>query len=213
MSFNVRPLDRLRLSHAALSYARHGWDVMPGAVFTGERYRCDDPGCPTVGCHPALERWEDAASHDTRLVAAWWRRTLYTVLLPTGRTFDVLEVPAHLGALATRGPAREEILGPVAITASGRWMLFVRPGQPLRPELEEHLGVVLHGERSWVPAPPTGQPGARVRWEVSPTEVDWRLPHSYAVQRELVDVLTAMNPPQPLQLPFRRTIRPVQQAA
>ncbi|HET8658799.1 MAG TPA: bifunctional DNA primase/polymerase [Micromonosporaceae bacterium] len=213
MSVHVRSLDRLRLRHAAVSYARHGWDVTPGAVFTGERYRCDDPGCQTVACHPALEEWERAASHDPDVVAAWWRQTPYAVLLPTGRAFDVLEVPAHLGVLVTRGPARQEIHGPVAVTASGRWMLFVSPGQPLRPELEEHLGVVLHGPGSWVPAPPTPQPHARVRWESSPAEVEWRLPQSYAVQREIVDVITAMTPAPPLRLPYRRTVRPTPRAA
>ncbi|WP_173079245.1 bifunctional DNA primase/polymerase [Phytohabitans rumicis] len=197
-------LDRSRLRHAALRYAEHGWDVTPGACLSGARFACARPGCPTMGCHPALEQWEDAATSDHGQVLTWWRRQPHAVLLPTGRAFDVLEVPAHLGLRvlgAARlhagvvGPGRGQVRGPVAVTPTGRWMLLVRPGDPLRPELDESLDVVRHGAGSWIPAPPTRLPEGPVRWAASPEETRWRLPDSYAVQGMLVDALGAVRLP------------------
>jgi hypothetical protein len=197
-------LDRSRLRHAALRYAEHGWDVTPGACLAGGRFACARPGCPTMGCHPALEQWEDTATSDHGQVLAWWRRQPHAVLLPTGRAFDVLEVPAHLGLRvlgAARlhagvvGPGRGQVRGPVAVTPTGRWMFLVRPGDPLRPELDDSLDVVRHGPGSWIPAPPTRLPEGPVRWAASPEETRWRLPDSYAVQGMLVDALGAVRLP------------------
>ena len=39
-------LDRVQLRRQALNYAGHGWDVMPGAYLTGDRFSCG-PGCRT----------------------------------------------------------------------------------------------------------------------------------------------------------------------
>lgn len=192
--------DRARLRRGALRCAEHGWDVTPGAHLAGNRFVCARPGCPTTGCHPALERWDEAASADREQVMAWWQRQPHALLLPTGRAFDVLEVPAHLGLRvlgAARlhagvvGPGRGQVRGPVAVTPTGRWMFLVRPGDPLRPELADSLDVVRHGPGSWIPAPPTRLPEGLVRWSVSPEETRWRLPDSYAVQGMLVDALGA----------------------
>lgn len=199
-------LDRSRLRNAALRYAEHGWDVTPGAPLTGGRFDCARPGCPTMGCHPALEGWEDAATSDRGRVADWWQRHAHAVLLPTGLAFDVLEAPAHLGLRvlgAARlhagivGPGRGQVRGPVAVTPTGRWMFLVRPGDPLRPELDESLDVVRHGRGSWIPAPPTRLPEGVVRWSVSPEETRWRLPDSYAVQGMMVDALGAVAATRP----------------
>lgn len=184
MGWAMRTLDRPRLGRAAARYATRGWDVVPGAFFAGARSRCDDPGCPTVGCHPASGLWQEMATHDPALVEAWWRHTPYAVLLPTGRTFDVIEVPAYLGRAALGLRARPP--GPVAVAASGRWMFFVRRGDGLRPELASRVDIVLHGRGSWVPAPPTREPIGRSRWEVSPVVVGWRLPRSYVIQELLI---------------------------
>jgi hypothetical protein len=194
------PFDRLTLRRAAVRFADHRWDVVPGAWLAGCRFACERPGCPTTSCHPALEGWERAASADPQRVGAWWRTRPHAVLLATGNAFDALEVPTHLGRrllAAARlhagvvGPGRGQLRGPVAATPTGRWMFLVRPGDPLRPELETSLDVVRHGPGSWLPAPPTRMPEGRVRWIVPPEEVAWRLPDSYALQRMLVDALNA----------------------
>ncbi len=215
MRWNTRPpfdpsvlVEKTRLRRAALRYAGHGWPVTPGAVLAGQRFVCGRAGCPTVGAHPALDRWEWSASTQPSTVATWWQHRAYTVLLVTGTAFDVLEVPAHLGSRilgATTlgaGIGRPEVRGPVAVTPTGRWMFWVRPGDPLRPELADCLDVIRHGESSWVPAPPTRAVEGRVRWAVSPEQVQWRLPASYPVQSMLVDALGAPGRPvRPAPLP------------
>ncbi|HEU4348844.1 MAG TPA: bifunctional DNA primase/polymerase [Actinoplanes sp.] len=207
--------DRLVLRRAALRYAAHGWAVTPGACFAGHRFTCGRPGCPIMGCHPATESWEDDACSDPAQVAHWWRRRPYTVLLATGWTFDVLEVPAAMGlrVLGTArlhagllGPERADVGGPVAVTADERWMFLVRPGVALRSELARCPHVVLHGRGSWVPAAPSQAPGGPVRWAVSPERVHWRLPDPEAVQTMLIDALdtTGRRPMAPA--PTRRPV-------
>jgi len=192
------PFIRLALRRAAVRYADHRWDVVPGAWLAGGRFACERPGCPTTSCHPAVEGWERRASADLSTVEGWWRQRAHAVLLATGGAVDVIEVPSGLGRqvlAAARlhagvlGPGRGQVRGPVAATPTGRWMFFVRPGDPLRPELETSLDVVRHGPGSWVPAPPTRLPEGQVRWILAPEEVSWRLPDSYAVQRMVVDAL------------------------
>jgi hypothetical protein len=169
-----------RLRRAAVRFAEHNWDVVPGAVRQGDRFRCEH-GCPTVACHPDQERWEQALIRDPTEAAQWWADRSRAVLLATGRAFDVLEVPAFLGICT----ARERIDGPVAVTGAGRWMFLVRPGAALRRELAQRPDVVLHGPGSWIPAPPTHPLDGPVRWLVDPEEVGWRLPEPRAVQASL----------------------------
>jgi len=182
--------DRVRLRRAALTYARQGWPVTPGAYLSGARFSCGRPGCPIMNCHPATESWPDDASTDPVRVAGWWRHRPYAVLLATGHAFDVLEVPATLGLRALRpGRPDPETLGPVAATATGRWMFLVRPDQAVRPELAHRVDIVRHGHGSWIPAAPTRAPEGPVRWAVSPEETRWRLPAAEPVQQMLVDAL------------------------
>ncbi|MFC4105643.1 bifunctional DNA primase/polymerase [Micromonospora zhanjiangensis] len=200
-------LDRVRLRRVAMRYAGHGWDVTPGACLARHRFVCGRPGCPTTGCHPALTDWERSATADPARIAAWWRSRPHGVLLATGRAFDAIEVPAHLGqrvvdvtrwATALVGPGGCPGRGPVAVTPTGRWIFLVRPGDPLRPELDRCLFIVRHGLGSWIPAPPTRLPEGPVRWATAPEETRWRLPDPYAVQELLVDALHATNPAVPV---------------
>ncbi|MBN1171845.1 MAG: bifunctional DNA primase/polymerase [Micromonosporaceae bacterium] len=170
------------LARSAARYASHGWDVVPGASFTGQRFECGQLGCPTVDCHPAIDSWEVNAAHDPGTVAAWWRDAPYTVLLATGRMFDVLEVPAALGRPVLERLPRGAIGGPVAVTPNHRWMFLVRPGCPLADRLAGRADVILHGRGSWVPAPPTRYPQGRVRWRLHPRLVGYRLADPLLVQ-------------------------------
>ncbi|WP_433307396.1 bifunctional DNA primase/polymerase [Actinoplanes sp. CA-030573] len=206
-------LDRVRLRRHALRYAGHGWAVTPGAQLTGHRFVCGRAGCPIMACHPALESWEDSATTDPGQVAEWWRRRPYSVLLATGWTFDALEVPASLG-LRVLGAARlrsavpgSDARGPVAVTAAGRWMFLVKPGEPLRSELDHRLDVVRHGRGSWIPAAPSRMLEGPVRWAVPPEQTRWRLPDPDLVQGLLVDALghaPAARPAVPRQLSTAR---------
>jgi hypothetical protein len=199
----VDRLDRMRLRRHALRYAAHGWAVTPGACLTGSRFACGRPGCPIMACHPALESWEDTASTDAGLVSRWWRRRPHSVLLATGGKFDALEVPATLGARvlsAVRrhgellGPEMSDARGPVLVTAGGRWMFLVKPGEPLRSELEHRLDVVRHGRGSWIPAAPSRMLEGPVRWALSPEQAQWRLPDPDLVQGLLVESLGPVHP-------------------
>lgn len=186
--------SRWRLRQAALTFAAHGWRVIPGACLATDRFDCGRPGCPTMTCHPALEHWEQAACRNSDRIAGWWRYAPHSVLLPTGDAFDVLEVPAPLGVLVAassrwHGPAR----GPVAATPAGRWMFLIQPGQPLPPELARRSDVVRHTHGSWVPAPPTRLADGPVRWIVSPQETAWRLPVPGEPQQLLVDAITGVT--------------------
>jgi Bifunctional DNA primase/polymerase, N-terminal len=191
--------ERVRLRRAALRYAAHGWAVTPGASLHGHRFDCGRPGCPIMGCHPAIDSWEDDATADTARVTAWWRRRPYAVLLATGWTFDVVEVPASVG-LRVLGAIRlhadvhagSDARGPIAVTPSDRWMFLVRPGTPLRPELACQLDVIRHGRGSWIPAAPSRMPDGPIRWAVSPEQAGWRLPGSDVVQDMLVDALAGV---------------------
>jgi hypothetical protein len=181
-------LDRVRLRRAALRYAQHGWAVTPGSYLTGHRFHCGRPGCPITGCHPALDSWVESATGDPDRITGWWRRRPHSVLLTTGVSFDVLEVPRPLARRAAG-------LGPAAVTATGRWMLLVRPGCPLRPELDQRLDVIRHGVGSWIPAPPSRMVEGPVRWGVSPAQVEWRLPAAELVQERLVAALGPVREP------------------
>jgi hypothetical protein len=102
------------------------------------------------------------------------------------------------------GIAQAAAGGPVSVTPAGHWMILVRPGSILRPQLMGRTDVVLHGLGSWVPAPPTREPAGRVRWVVSPAEVRWRLPDPDRVQAQLVDLLPALGLPPPRDRPRDR---------
>jgi hypothetical protein len=165
-------IERLRLRRAALRFTAHGWAVLPSTCPAGSRCACGHAGCQIM------------------------------VLLATGEKFDVLEVPGSVGLRAlgaarlqadVLGPDRADGRGPVAVGPTGRWMFFVRPGLPLRSELDNRLDVLRHGRGSWVPAAPSRMPEGIVRWAVSPDQVHWRLPDSAAVQAMLVDALSALG--------------------
>jgi len=70
-------------------------------------------------------------------------------------------------------------------------MFLVLAGHGLLPELAQQQDVVLHGQGSWVPAPPSPQFGGRVRWEISPQAQSWQPAEPYAVQALMLDAIGA----------------------
>jgi hypothetical protein len=192
-----------KMAIAAQGYAALGWPVCQGARLRGGSRRvvppgqdrkspaagractCDRVGCPAPGAHPLSPAWKREASSDPAVVANWWSTAPQSsILLVTGRIFDVLDVPAGAGsaALARLGQAGIRP-GPVAAGAGDRALFFVASRAAATGEDEWwncHLdcepemvpaiaGLRWHCLDSYVLAPPsTLGGGAAVRWLVKP---------------------------------------------
>jgi hypothetical protein len=188
----LAPVDRLDLLTAALTYVeeRH-WDIVPGAsvVRTDGAWSCScgSDSCPGLGSHPAHRDWQKQITAQPSRVHSWWRdNPEAAVLLPTGRGFDVIDVPEQAGCLALARLERSGVaLGPVAATPTRRLQFFVLPGAKKKvPELlaragwgRSNLDLVCFGDKQWVLAPPSRMGvGGQVQWARPPGEVNRWLP-------------------------------------
>jgi hypothetical protein len=201
---------RRALTRTAVSAVAAGLPVVPGAWWSpGSRsFECDLAGCSRTGPHPAVRNDNSTgqpgavpglAAHAVRQPAAVvtrWNHRPYAVLVPTGESCDVVDVPAALGpGLAVRLDARSA-LGPV-IAAGARWFFLTAPGGQL-PVLGGD--VLMHGQGSWIVLPPSlGPGGAAATWLVRPAAEDWDLP-----TRD--DVVAALPPAQTPSVPAPRSI-------
>ncbi len=174
-----------RMAVAAVGYAAMGWPVCAGAYppgrphHAGETSRscsCDRIGCPAPGAHPMSPAWQLQATADPALVARRWAiRPEANVILVTGRTFDVLDVPAEVGQTALTRMQRSGVQpGPVALSAGNRALFFVATRGAPQDEIEWwscHLdcepetvaqvtGLRWHCRDSYVLAPPSRYPGS-----------------------------------------------------
>lgn len=177
---------RRALVRTAVSAVVAGWPIVPGAWWStsARRFVCDLPACTRTGPHPAVsmpvgaQTFADGlAEHALRhpeVVTARWRRRPYSVLVPTGETCDVVDVPASIGRmLALRLDARQ-LLGPV-IAAGPRWFLLTAPGGERQTALAGD--VLVHGHGSWITLPPSLGPGGEpASWLARPRGSGWTLP-------------------------------------
>lgn len=176
---------RRALTRAAVNAVAAGLPVVPGAWWSAadRRFQCDQADCGRTGPHPAVRSvpgdGDGLAAHAVRQPDVLWRRQPYTVLVPTGETCDVVDVPAALGrSLAVRLDARSG-LGPV-IEAGPRWFFLTAPGGRLPPLGGE---VLVHGRGSWIVLPPSLGPGGEAAtWLVRPTASADRTPGVSPVQ-------------------------------
>ncbi|MFB7084138.1 bifunctional DNA primase/polymerase [Streptomyces sp. NPDC056296] len=107
-----------------------GWAVVPGARAAAGACSCGRRDCPAPGAHPLGFAPEVPAGATLGEASeAWAEFPGAAVMLPVGRTFDVIEVaePAGLRALA-RLERMGLPLGPVTATPQGRVHFFVAPG-------------------------------------------------------------------------------------
>ncbi|MFF9913888.1 bifunctional DNA primase/polymerase [Streptomyces sp. NPDC013457] len=190
-----------QLLDSAVRYAeeRH-WDVFPGtwleAVEGRERCSCGADACASPGAHPARPDWSTQATGSAVGARRMWsKQPKASILLPTGRTFDAIEVPESAGFLALARMERMELtLGPVTCTPERRMFFFVLPGAATKvPDLVRKLGwapasidLTTRGEGFYVAAPPTrvGGHGA-VQWARRPTPANRWLPDA----EELISAL------------------------
>lgn len=164
---------------AALEYVedRH-WEIALGTELLREDGRwacsCGDPGCRAPGAHPAHRDWQKRISGQPSKAHEWWSaHPKASILLPTGRAFDVLDVSEAAGCF---GLARMERagagVGPVAVTPSRRMYFFVLPNsRPKTGRLLAALGwsrttldLACRGAGDFVVAPPSRMGGGHARW-------------------------------------------------
>lgn len=178
---------------------RH-WDVFAGTWLESgdgrERCSCGAEDCPAPGAHAAGKDWASQASGSAVQVRRLWgKNPKAAILLPTGRTFDALDVPDAAGFLAlARLQRMQRTLGPVIANPAGRMLFFVLPGAGAKvPDLLRKIGwqpaqldLTARGEGEYVPAPPTRIGGrGSVQWAQPPTAANRWLPDV----EELIDAL------------------------
>ncbi|MFC7218232.1 bifunctional DNA primase/polymerase [Streptomyces polyrhachis] len=168
-----------------------GWDVRPGARLVRGECSCGLAGCLSPGDHPLADAPAvPAGSTLDAATAAWARTPGASVLLPVGRSFDVLDVDARAGRRALVRLERMGLpLGPVSVTPApgpelpgaapgGRAYFFVAPGAAARlPQLLYRTGwdyadldLRCLGPGDHIPAPPSDYRGlGPVRWLRPPT--------------------------------------------
>ncbi|WP_030421550.1 bifunctional DNA primase/polymerase [Streptomyces sp. SCSIO 75703] len=157
-----------------------GWDVVPGARAAAGACSCGRPDCPAPGAHP-LDFAPEVPAGATLGEAgeAWARFPGAAVMLPVGRTFDVIEVAEAAGRRALARLERMGLpLGPVAVTPQGRAQFFVAPGAAAElPRLLYRMGwddpsaLDLRGlgPGTYLTAPPSDRGGkGPARWLRAP---------------------------------------------
>jgi hypothetical protein len=155
----------------------YGWDVAPGARATrgGGQCSCGESSCPAPGAHPLPLVEEIPAGSDGPQVDAAWKQTPgAAVLLPVGRSFDILDVAEEVGCRALVRLERMGLrLGPVAATPTGRAQFFVAPGAAAElPRLlyrmgwdDAELDLRCLGRGEYLTAPPSDLGGlGPMRW-------------------------------------------------
>jgi hypothetical protein len=195
------------MAAAAREYAAMGWPCSQGVRPLADGTRacsCDRIGCPNPGAHPVSTAWRMHATADAEVLTRWWaERPDAGIILPTGRVFDVLDVPAEVGAAALEGAVRGDVpLGPVAAYGDERHLFFVATRGAPDDEAEwwachldcfpetvtETPGVRWHCRDSYVLAPPSPLPSGRgVRWLRSPRLSGAVLPDPRPLLEVLVD--------------------------
>jgi hypothetical protein len=145
------------------AFVARGFAVAPAAAPRGPGCSCSRVGCPNPAAHPLSYGWQTEASADPAQVERWRLRLPDTNFAsPTGRTHDVLDVPAAAGRLALAHlTAAGGPLGPVAVSPDGGRLLFFTTA---RPGGEEDLA-----SEEWWPcdldaAPETGFGSPGLRW-------------------------------------------------
>jgi hypothetical protein len=207
-----------RMVLAAIEYAARGWPVCAGAHLSDHRPQsggsgracsCDRIGCPAPGAHPLSPAWQRQATADKAVISRWWAaRPQASIILVTGRSFDVLDVPVQAGLPALTRMERSGVEpGPVAVSAAGRALFLVATRAALADEDEwwscrldcepetvpEITGLRWHCKDSYVLAPPSRlSNGLAARWIREPPSRP--LPDALRLLEYLADACEEFSP-------------------
>jgi hypothetical protein len=176
MRSGTRRRGRAAEANAVAEYAGlWGWAVAPGARASAGVCSCGDSTCAVPGAHP-LDFAREVPPGATPGMAAdtWVEVPGASILLPVGRTFDVLDVPEAAGRPALMRMERMGLpLGPVTVTPTDRTQFFVAPGAAAGlPRLLYRMGwddadldLQALGRGAYITAPPSDLGGrGPVRW-------------------------------------------------
>ncbi|MFC4912124.1 bifunctional DNA primase/polymerase [Actinomadura gamaensis] len=196
------------MADAARAYAALGWPCVPGAHAGRDRAcSCDRIGCPDPAAHPVSAAWAIQATVEPAVIDRWWtERPEANVILPTGRVFDVFDVPSEAGADALARLEAEGLpVGPVAHVGDERYLFFVATrGAPVdedewwschldcSPEtVAETPGMRWHCRDSYVVAPPSVLAHGRTAGWIRPPQ-DAPLPDPLRLLEVLADACEAL---------------------
>ncbi|MED7951580.1 bifunctional DNA primase/polymerase [Streptomyces sp. BE20] len=166
-----------RLAAALTAATEYRWPVVPGTQLVGGHCSCGDPDCPVPGVHPHDPPLL-AATTDARMVRWWWEQRCPDAppLVATGRTVSAVSLPAAAGARALAYLAALRLpLGPV-MAMPGRYAMLVAPysldalGEMLAQLPWVPGSLRYHGSGGFLPLPPGGGAGDRVRWVLPPRQ-------------------------------------------
>lgn len=198
-----------------LTAAASDFPLAPAAHPSGYGCSCVRIGCPTPGRHPVSFAWQTQATTDREQILRWLRaEPQANFIAATGRTHDVLDVPAEAGyaalakleaaAVAAEAAGESEtVLGPVALSGGDRMLFFTATRTPddedewwpceldCHPEtMDEHPGLRWHCRGSYVLMPPAKLPGEGPEdevWWVREPEPGASLPEPLTLLETLTD--------------------------
>lgn len=148
-----------------------GWDAVPGAraAAPSRDCSCGHTNCGAPGAHPLdfAPTVPGGATLD-EVTEVWGEYPGAAILLPVGRSFDVIEVSEEAGRRALVRLERMGLpLGPVTATPDGRAQFFVAPGAAAElPQLLYRMGwddadldLRALGPGAFLTAPPSDHAG------------------------------------------------------
>lgn len=162
-----------RLLDAALRYAQWGWPVFPLAPVGYTDPKRLEFVADGKKPYPRTRGFKDATT-DADQIYAWWNtQPASNIGLPTGHTFDVIDIDVPEGPMSlaelTEAGAVPDIHGQVA-TSSGGLHLYIPPtGDGNRAGIEP--GIDYRGAGGYVVAPPStlGERGRSWSWITAPS--------------------------------------------
>lgn len=161
------------LGSAAAAYARRGWPVLPLHAPAHPGCSCNRDDCGSVGKHPRITGWREAATTDPDTVTKWWRQWPHANIgIATGQAsrLIVVDIDARHGGESSYADLRRRYDIPrtaLAATGTGRHLYFAAAEGQEMPNSVGTLGdgVDVRADGGYIVAPPSHHANGRTyRW-------------------------------------------------